>query len=340
MKKVWARLTQWEYWPFSVLYFPVYFYYIWLAIKRGSLFFFTASNPKIDFGGMFGEKKSEIYDIIPEEFIPKTVLVSSGDGTSAFQQASEMGYPLIAKPNIGERGIWVKRIENEDQLEKYVCDCPVDFLLQELVDFTIELGVFYVRFPNEVQGRVTSIVRKNFLKVLGDGRHTINQLLKKNERALLTADLESEFLSKNGEEVPEMGEEVLIEPIGNHCRGTQFLSDNQQISEKLNAAFDRLARQIPDFYFGRFDLRCASYEDLIQLKNFKILELNGAGAEPGHIYQPGYSLLQAYKDILWHLATLSKISAENKQRGIPYWTFKKGYQKWKAHKRYNRLLSA
>jgi len=289
---------------------------------------------------MFGEKKSEIYDIIPDDFIPKTILVSVGDSSSAVQQASEMGYPLIAKPNIGERGIWVKKIEDEAQLKKYVSNCPVDFLLQELVDFPIELGVFYVRFPEDKRGRVTSIVRKNFLKVVGDGEHMINQLLKKNERALLTANLESEFLSNNGERVPDSGEEVLIEPIGNHCRGTQFLSDNQQISEELNEAFDRLAKQIPEFYFGRFDLRCASYEDLTQLKNFKILELNGAGAEPGHIYQPGYSLLQAYKDILWHLSALSKISAENKRQGIPYWTFKRGYQKWKQHQAYNRILSA
>ncbi|MEQ9006519.1 MAG: hypothetical protein RLP12_01450, partial [Ekhidna sp.] len=69
----------------------------------------------------------------------------------------------------------------------------------------------------------------------------------------------------------------MIEPIGNHCRGTKFLNDNHEINTELNQAFNQLAGQIPDLHFGRFDLKCKSYDDLKELKNFKILELNGAG---------------------------------------------------------------
>jgi len=339
MRKLWVRLTQWEYWPFSVLYFPVYFYYAFLAIKRGSLFFFTASNPKIYFGGMFGEKKSEIFDIIPDSYIPKTVLIGKEEVEPALEKAQEIGYPLIAKPNIGERGIWVKKIDSEQEMRTYAGNCPVDFLLQELIDFPMELGVFYVRLPDEPKGKVTSIVRKDFLKVVGDGKSTINELLKNSSRALLTANLESDFLLKEGNSIPEKGKTVLIEPIGNHSRGTQFLNDNRKITPELDEAIDKLAKQIPEFYFGRFDLRCRSYESLCRLEEFKILELNGAGSEPGHIYQPGYPLFRAYKHILWHLKMLSTISHQNKKRGLSYWSFKKGVKNWRDHKKYNQILS-
>lgn len=339
MKKFWARLTQWEYWPFKLFYAPVICYFIYLAIKHRSLFFFTASNPSMECGGMFGEKKWDIFSMIPKKYYPKTFLIRAGEEEKAIEAVSKTGYPMIAKPNVGERGTWVKKIETENQLRDYIASCKVDFLIQELVDYPIELGVFYVRYPNEEKGKVTSIVRKSFLTVVGDGAHTINQLLAQNERALLTANLKSDLLRKVGNEIPEKGIEVLIEPIGNHCRGTQFLNDNWQITEELSDAFDKLAKQIPDFYYGRFDLKCRSYEDLTDLKNFKILELNGAGAEPAHVYQPGNSMINAYRDILWHFSVLSAISSQNKKRGFNYWSFKEGYQKWKAYNKHYELLS-
>ena len=185
-----------------MLYFPVFFYYIWLIIKHRSCFFFTASNPSIDFGGMIGEKKSEIFDLIPDEFMPKTLLVERGDLERAALEAEKMGFPLIAKPDVGERGTWVNKIHNQQELKRYVEACPVNFLLQEMVDLPIELGVFYVKYPGK-EGRVTSIVRKDFLSVVGDGESTVNSLLEKNTRAFMTADLESEYLKQIGSNVPE-----------------------------------------------------------------------------------------------------------------------------------------
>lgn len=340
MNKFWLRLTQWEYWPFSVLYFPVFFYYIWLALKNRSFFFFTAANPQIHFGGMFGEKKSDIFHMLPAEYLPITTLMDKGEIKQALLAAKRIGYPLIAKPNIGERGAWVQKIRHEKDLIKYVDECPVDFLLQEMVTHPVELGVFYIRYPDQQKGKVTSIVRKNFLSVIGDGQATIMELLHKNPRALLTANLENDLLKEIGAQIPHKGEEILIEPIGNHCRGTQFINDNSEIDEELQSAIDTLAGKIADFYFGRFDLRCRSYDDLKQLKNLKILELNGAGAEPGHIYHPGYPLRRAYRDIFWHLKVLADISKQNKKRGANYWSFKQGLRKWKEHRNYNRLLSA
>lgn len=287
---------------------------------------------------MFGERKSDIFKLIPGEHLPQTVLIARGDIERAAFSAEEIGFPLIAKPDIGERGIWVEKISDQTELQDYTKSCPVDFLLQEMVSYPMELGVFFVKKPGE-EGSVTSIVRKEFLQVEGDGKMKIMELLKRIDRAQLTADLNSDFLKTNGDRILNEGEKVLIEPIGNHCRGTKFLNDNKEINAEINEAFNKLADQIPDFYFGRIDLRCESYEDLRQLRNFKILELNGAGAEPGHIYQPGYPLWKAYRDIFWHLAVLSDISAQNRKRGHSYWSFRQGFSMWKSHRRYNRLLT-
>ncbi len=287
---------------------------------------------------MLGEKKSEIYDLIPDKYIPRTMLISKGDIERATSIAEEVGFPVIAKPDIGERGNWVEKINDQSELRKYVEQCPVNFLIQEMIDFPIELGVFYVKYPGE-KGKVTSIVRKNFLQVVGDGTSTVEELLRESIRAQMTAILDSDYVQTVKGQILEQGEKLLIEPIGNHCRGTMFLNDNDQIDEALNDAFNNLADEIPEFYFGRFDLRCRSYEDLKKLEHFKIIELNGAGAEPGHIYQPGYSLWKAYKDIFWHLRVLADISIANRKRGHTYWSFKDGLKKWRSHNQYNRLLA-
>ncbi|MDH5608851.1 MAG: hypothetical protein OEY56_05175 [Cyclobacteriaceae bacterium] len=67
------------------------------------------------------------------------------------------------------------------------------------------------------------------------------------------------------------------------------------------------------------------------------MELNGAGAEPGHIYQPGYPLWKAYRDIIWHLQKLGQISRENQLRGHTSWSFRKGLQKIREIRHYNQM---
>lgn len=338
IRKTWIRLTQWEFWPFSVLYFPVHFYYLWLSIRTRSFFFFTSSNPGIEFGGMLGERKSDIYRLIPQKYLPKYLLVQPGDLESAVAFAEATGYPVITKPDVGERGRLVEKVNSREALEEYVLKCPVAFLLQEYVTFPVELGVFYLRFPGAETGRISSIVQKSFLQVTGNGKDTVRALLLTNPRALLQVDLDHPRFRRILDDVPQPREQVEVEPIGNHCRGTTFLDQTARADGKLTAAFDRIADQISGFHFGRFDLRCQSIEDLKLLQNFKIMELNGAGAEPGHIYQPGYSLRKGYGAIFWHLRVLAQISRENRRRGHVYWSFRKGIGKLKMIRTYNKLI--
>lgn len=287
---------------------------------------------------MLGEKKSDIFSQIPSAFIPKTVLIKAGDWNHAHKEAAQIGYPLIAKPDIGERGRLVEKIHDQKALNEYVQKCPIDFLLQELVEFQTELGVFYVKLPTDSKGRVTSVVQKKYLSVIGDGRSTVQQLLQLNPRAQLQVNFKHDRLANILKTIPKEGQEMIIEPIGNHSRGTIFLDKTEEIDEKLISAIDQLARQIPEFYFGRFDILCKSFNDLRELKHFKIVELNGAGSEPGHIYDPAFSLLEGYKVVLQHFRMLYLISKQNKQRGFSYWSFKEGMDKLKTIKKHNRLI--
>lgn len=318
------RLRSWEYWPFAVVYVPVFVYWLWLSLKARSFFFFSAANPSIESGGLLGESKIDILDRISDEFKPKTLYVSVNDALhTVWNQMLEQGFtfPVIAKPNAGERGWRVEKIEHWEGLVNYIQSSPVDFLIQDYVDYPLELGVFYYRMPNETQGTISSIVQKEFLSVTGNGRDCIETLIRQNDRALLQLHALTAKYGDELERVPAPGETVVLMPIGNHSRGTTFLNANHLITPELTQLFDRISGTIDGFYFGRYDLRCRSVADLYAGEHIRILELNGAGAEPAHIYQPGFSIWTAWGVLLHHWRVLYDISRENNRRGIPYMTF-------------------
>jgi hypothetical protein len=314
------RLKSWEYWPFGILQLPVIIYFCWLSIRARSFVFFSASNPGILMGGMFGESKYDVLRTIPLQYVPTTVLANSDNSSGnilALMEEHGLSFPVICKPDLGERGFMVKRIDGLQALEQYRLSMKHSFLVQELVDLPLEFGVFYRRLPHEKEGRVTSVVMKEMLTVTGDGISTLQKLVFCKERARLQwLTLKNRYASRWNTIIPE-GEIVELVSIGNHCLGTKFLDGGYLINARLSQTFDTISQSIDGFYFGRFDLRCASVDDLYQGK-VRILELNGCGAEPAHIYHPGFSFFKAISILVDHWRNIFLISRENAKRGVRY----------------------
>ena len=127
---------------------------------------------------MFGEKKSDIFPLLPAEYVPLTFRVDKADLKQALERAPSIGYPLIAKPDIGMKAFGVDQISSLIQLEDYLKKSPCDFLIQEFVPYNNEIGIFYSRHPESKEGAITGLVRKEFLSVTGDGQRTVLQLIK------------------------------------------------------------------------------------------------------------------------------------------------------------------
>ncbi len=284
-----------------------------------------------------GESKYDVLNLVPKEVKPKTVLIklpSTRIQVLTTMEKNSFAFPVIFKPDLGERGWMVRRINSISDIDHYLSEIKIDFLIQELVDLPLEFGVFYVRFPNEENGFVNSITGKEFLSITGDGSKTIQQLILEKNRARLQWETLKEVYRDRLNEVLNKGSKLELVSIGNHCLGTTFLNGNHLITEKLSASFDHISKQINGFYFGRFDLRCASLADL-ENGNVKIVELNGCGAEPAHIYQPNSSLLEAVRFLIIHWKNMYRVSLENHKRGVPYLSLKEGraiYRKFKALK--------
>lgn len=328
------KIFHWEYWPFAVLYAPLYPYWFWLCLKARAFFFVNAANPTIRNGGFLMESKKEIYDLLPAGTYPATLFFRAGtQGATILTQMKDRGipYPVIGKPDIGMRGMSVQKIENDQELLAYAQKSKVDFLVQAYIPYEEELGIFYYRIPGEQKGQITGIVGKELLTVKGDGRSTIEALLQQDKRFILQLPALRKNIPDELTIVLPAGERKLLVPYGNHARGAKFLDVTNLADEQLNKMIDELAKQIDGFYYGRMDVRYNTIEELRAGKNFSIIELNGSGSEPTHIYDPGHSVFFAWKEIVRHWAILYKISKINHRNGVPYMTRKEGLAMLKAN---------
>lgn len=331
-RRLYIKLFHWEYWPMWAVYFPVSFYYAYLSVRARSLFFFSASNPTIETGGMFFESKWKIFQLLPEEYFPSTIFIDESDSFDLIEQKmkdASISFPVIAKPDRGERGWMVKKINSVSELEAYHRSAKISFLIQSYIDHPLEFSVFYYRHPNNESGIISSVTFKKLLTVTGDGVSTVDELIKKNSRAFLQYKKLRQNNQIDFDRILKHGETEVLVPYGNHVRGAMFLDYNHIIDKNLIETFNSISKKIKGFYFGRFDLRCTSIEDLKQGKNISILELNGAGAEPAHIYDPGFSFFKAQLVLAKHYKMMFRAASENKKRGVEFMT----YQLYRATKK-------
>jgi hypothetical protein len=315
------KITKFEFWPFWLFYFPMYFYGLYLALKSGSFMYFSTANPGMKYGGVMGESKFKVLSSIPVNYIPKTQLIKAPASISNILKIiskEAFSYPFIIKPNVGERGKDVELIHNEVELHEYLPGKSFDLIIQKYVPGGLELGIMYHRLPGSQKGVVTSVVQKGFLAVTGDGKKTLRQLMEGEIRAKGRLDYLLNKFKKDLDLVIPGSEKRSLEPIGNHCRGTTFFDATNLINDQLNEAINEISLQIEGFFYGRFDLKVPSLEDLYSGKNIKILELNGVSSEVAHVYDPDYKLTQAYRDIARHMKYIYQIARKNHALGVQY----------------------
>lgn len=322
----WRRQTRWEFWPMWRVYPPVILHIIRLMSQYRSLTLFTACNPGMPHGGVIGESKRDIYARLGGDqnpAIPATLSLPVSEPLSqrlaraqAFIAARGLGWPVVLKPDTGQRGAGVAIVRSEAEIERYRAATPQDTLLQEHLG-GVEYGLFYVRRPSEPSGRLFSVTEKRPLDVVGDGVSTLEHLILADDRAVCMAAVHLKKHADRLEQVPARGEVVRLVEIGTHSRGSVFLDGSEVVTPALTEAVDRLCKGFEGgFYFGRFDVRAESVHALREGR-FRIIELNGATSEAVHIYDPKNPITTAWRVLCEQWTLCFEIAAEAAARGAP-----------------------
>jgi len=338
-------LSFFEFWPSWLFYLPMWLWIGWLALWHRGLRLPLLANPRLPAGGLVGESKREIFSRLRGEeratLAPYVVLYRAGSAVTQLVEA-EIGmaragftYPIVAKPDIGCRGAGVQPVHDARELLAYLTVYPKGecLIIQKKVEAEGEAGIFYIRTPGKKRGEIFSLTLKYFPHIVGDGSSTIEQLIRRDPRAGRIAHLYLRRFAGRLHEVPAIGEAVRLVFAGNHCRGAIFRDGNRWITEALRARFDRIADCIPDFHFGRFDVRFADFESLRQGKDFTIVEFNGAGAEATHIWDSRMTLVGAWGTLMRQYALLFEIGAANRARGHRPESLWRIFRRWRHEKR-------
>jgi membrane protein DedA with SNARE-associated domain len=144
--------------------------WIGFAARYRSLTLPTIANPRHPPSGMWGESKSAyLGDVMgPErgrvaEFITVTrsvehrTLFADLERIRKLLCGASLGFPLIAKPDVGRRG--AVRLDDVPALREYLRHCrPGEkFILQQFVPYRGEAALLYARLPGSQSGRILSL---------------------------------------------------------------------------------------------------------------------------------------------------------------------------------------
>tara|TARA_R110002073_G_scaffold37866_3_gene109103 strand:+ start:138407 stop:140926 length:2520 start_codon:yes stop_codon:yes gene_type:complete len=320
------RACNHEYWPTFFVYIPVLWWGIKRVISGKGLGKMTAVNPGYaDDAGVQDESKIDLNHKLGDgsandDSVLHCVLIDDSQCVESRIQAAHDaidhdqalgGFPVICKPDKGERGRDVRLVRTKDDLTKYCTSSDEPFVLQKFHPGPLELGVLWVRHAESItdpdyagpSGFIYAITIKHFPTLIGDGKTSLRRLILKHRRHRAQATV---FVQRNRDRldwIPDKDEEVSLGFAGNHAQGAMF-TDGQhlitpQLSAKITSIADRFnADQGGGFDIGRFDIRCESLEQLRNGEGFGIVELNGLTSEPTNIYDPDRTLIWAWDVLL------------------------------------------
>jgi len=323
-----------EFWPMWAFYPPVLLYVLWLMLRFRGAMLPTVANPSFPGGGFYGESKAAILDLaaqhIPEWVAPFIAVERPPELDDPQQQhkalrkalaelaAKGLVLPVVAKPDLGCRGAGVVLVKDEAALAAYLRGFPAGarLLLQKYVPFEGEAGIFYCRHPQAAQGRIISITLKYFPYVYGDGKRTLRDLILADRRAGALSHLYLRRHSQRLDDIPPLGQAIRLAFAGSHSRGAIFRNGTHWVTPDMEQRFDAISQRLPEFYFGRYDIRFADFEAVRQGRDFTIVEVNGAGSESTHIWDRGTSIFKAWADLFTQYKLLFQVGRANRDRGF------------------------
>ena len=319
------KMTRYEFWPTSLFYLPALCYYLYLCFPYRRLGLLGIVNPALK--EAFNPLKTQVLAPLEEHarlagFVAKCVALPREQRAAwsqlirAFQRKYDLGFPLVIKPEMGQRGRDIYVLHNAVALRQLLArsDLNGDYLAQEYVG-GLEYGIHYIRMPKQAQGRIHSLIRKERINLIGDGQSKLRALILRHPRAVLMARVHFQAHAARLDWIPVKDEEVQLVSIGAHSRGAIFRSNPHLITPALEKTIDRISKAYDGFYAGRYDIMVPSEVDLQTGRNLKIIELNGVMGEPGHLYHPDNSLREGYAILMEYCRLVVAIAAQNMQLG-------------------------
>jgi hypothetical protein len=318
------RLGALERLPKWLICVPLVLQWLALALRHGSATVPSSANPRITAGGLVGEAKTEYFEGMGDIACRATARwcivkphARREARVHAAMRRAGLSFPVVAKPDLGMCGFGVRLVRDAQDLNEYLAAFPEgqNVVLQTWLPDNGEAGIFYTRMPGEASGRITGLALRHFPQVVGDGVSTVGELIAASPRARRLLDPAHHELIIDTEAVPLPGKVVRLSTIGSTRVGGLYTNGRAQITPRLEAAIEAIVQDMPDFYFGRLDVRFSTLAALREGIGFRIMEINGAGSEAIEAWDPATPLWRALGTIFAKQRRLFAVGAAMRARG-------------------------
>lgn len=303
---------------------PMVVQWLWLGLRYRSVTLPSAANPRITAGGLVGEGKLEYFRIMgplaraaTAEHVGVRVEASttSSEVITALHDAG-LQFPVVAKPDLGWCGYGVRKLVDQRALQAYLQHYPYGqvLVLQRYLPEEGEAGLFYVRHRDAEVGTLIGMLLRHYPRVVGNGRDTVANLLASDPRLKRATSGALHQGDYDPLHVPHAGEKIRLSTIASTRVGGLYEDATAAVTSALSARVDAIAKNMQDFHVGRFDVRYTTLHALLQ-GQFTIMEVNGAGSEAVHAWDPKYTIAQVYGIVFAKQRLLFDIAAANRRAG-------------------------
>lgn len=303
------------YWVSQHFYWQSLYYYFLDCARFRSIAYFSVCNSAIDYGGMLDDRKTDIYELLPQHIVPSTSIVTSIDSANSFIINNNLKFPLIIKPNIGLKGFKVFKLNSTEELNTFFKENEIlerEWILQEFIDYQREYSVLFYRYPKQQKYGISSFIEKSYPHVYGDGLNTLKTLVEQYNNPFLDKEEVYKRHSERLDQIPEKGEKIILDFIGNYSRGAKFHDKMEFVSDEMSSMLYQLFRKIDGLNFFRIDFKSDSIKDFLN-GDFKVIEINGMKSEPLHIYDSRNSFVQNRRTIKEHWNIIENIVLDQKE---------------------------
>lgn len=285
--------------PKPVFVAPMVLHWLLLALRYRSVSLPSAANPAIALGGLVGESKMIYFDQVRPahaRWLARAGAITAGDGASSRARAV-LAQLALAFPIVAKPDIgW--------------CGFGVRRLDDEAA-----LDAYLAAYPDG-----ETLLLQEYVDLAGEAGLFYVRWPGQERGRLLSLTVRT----------PVPGATVW-----SHRMGGRYRDRSDALTPQLEDAVDAIARGMPDFHIGRFDVRYATL-DALGRGEFKVLEINGAGSEAIDCFGEDVPFFDSYRGVLGKNALLFALAAQNRARGAKpcgWWALQK------AFRRQHRLLA-
>jgi hypothetical protein len=320
-----ARVGRFEKLPKWLNLIPMIAQWVWLGIRYRSISLPSSANPGITSGGMVGDGKLEYFASmggLARSMTADYIGVRNESGVTARLVQERMSgagleFPIVAKPDIGWCGYGVRLLAGVEDLSDYLRRFPrtETIVLQRYLADPGEAGLFYVREPEAASGRLIGVLLRHYPAVIGNGRDSVAALIAADGRLRRATDNALHECRYDPAHIPAAGQTVRLSTVASTRVGGCYQDGSAHVTPALTACVDAIAKDMGVFLVGRFDVRYRSIAGL-QRGEFTIMEVNGAGSEAVHAWDPKYSILDVYRIVFAKQRLLFRIADANRRVGF------------------------